>query len=351
MISFTGMASDPKFPREQEATLDPKINLMKELIRKGDVEIQYYGKIIDQNGAPVVDADVEIHIKRFSPSITELFSETKKLHLKTDVDGCFSLPQKERGSLIFINQVQKIGYEFSYLQNRDRGVEYSDVTGQVKIVPDKARPRVFYMRKKGATTFVIEGRQLGIGFSASNSGTIKGYDCFHNVLLENLAHPVFNGELFVCDLQVSATVNTNKGTWSVVLSPGNAGGGIIATNQLLYEAPRDGYQPEWSFIPCKFKIPENNYLYMRSRDPAVYTRIEIVHINVDEKHFRLSGRSVMNPYGERNLEQATDLPFAVWKQLKDELRAAYRHGSHPATPDLPKLIKEAKERAASESIK
>ncbi|MFH0778401.1 MAG: hypothetical protein V2A71_07190, partial [Candidatus Eisenbacteria bacterium] len=60
---------------------------------------------------------------------------------------------------------------------------------------------------------------------------------------------------------------------------------------------------------------------------------------------RLRGKAVTNPYGDRNLEQATDLPYEVTKQLTDEAKTSFRQNKRPSKPDLPKLVKEAKEKA------
>jgi len=60
---------------------------------------------------------------------------------------------------------------------------------------------------------------------------------------------------------------------------------------------------------------------------------------------------VTNPYGDRNLEQATDLPYEVTKQLTDEVKAAFRQNKRPVKPDLPKLIEEVKEKAEKDKPK
>ena len=321
---------------------------MKEHVKNLDVGILFFGKVIGQNGLPVEGAEVRMHLTKFCPNPKEFFAEVTALRVITDTRGCFEFSAL-KGRSLYLVQIKKEGYEFSNDQNSCRDFQYSH--GLHPFVSDKAKPVVFYMRKKGATTFLLEDKSLGIGFSANKPVAKRRYDCFHHAVLADLANPVFNGERFVCDLQVSATFNTNNSAWSVVLSPGTANGGIIATNQLLYEAPQDGYQSEWTFVPVNFKTPSTKYLYLRSREPSIYTRIEIVGVNASPKSFRLSGKSVTNPYGARNLEQATDLPYEVKKQLKDEAMSAFRQNKRPTEPDLSSLIKEATERAEKDKIK
>ena len=95
----------------------------------------------------------------------------------------------------------------------------------------------------------------------------------------------------------------------------------------------------------KIESPKAKYVYLKTRAPAIYTRYEIEHVNANKEFFRLTGKSVTNPYGDRNLEQATALPYEVTKQLADEAKTAFRQNKRPTKPDLPKLVKEAKEKA------
>jgi len=58
----------------------------------------------------------------------------------------------------------------------------------------------------------------------------------------------------------------------------------------------------------------------------------------------LSCGGITNPYGERNLEEAKDMPFRLQKQLEKETKEALRKKQRPAKPaDLPALIRQAKE--------
>ena len=176
------------------------------------------------------------------------------------------------------------------------------------------------------------------------SGWTLGYDFISHHRLDDIKRLVFNYQPVFPDLKLKATFNTNDATWTVALSPGNTNGGIIASEQLLYEAPETGYQPQYVFTPeDDFRKPiKNPHLYLKSREPAIYTRIDIKHIHADKEFFQLSGETVTNPYGDRNLEPATDLPWEVTKQLTDEVKAAFRADKRPTPPDLPKLVKEAK---------
>lgn len=210
---------------------------------------------------------------------------------------------------------------------------------------------VTVLRKKGETAFLLREGTLNFQILETQSGKVIGYDFVQRGPIRNVANPAGDDAARVCDFQVKATFNTNDATWAVVLSPGNTNGGIIVSEQLLYEAPDSGYQPEYAFTPEDRKPVKAKYVYLKSRDPAIFTRLEIEHINANKDFFRLSGKSVTNPYGDRNLEQATDLPYEVTKQLSDDAKAAFRQNKRPTKPDLPKLVKEAKEKAEKDKGK
>ncbi len=318
---------------------------MKEVLRKQDMDIVFYGKVLDQYNMPVEGASVDIQITQFSPAMDELFGKAKSVNIQTDVAGSFVL-KGEKGRSVYIKGVSKTGYEYIRSQNGNNAFVYSVREGVIQrpFTPAKDSPVIFRLRKQGEPTFCLEVRYWDSQVLMKDSGRLRGYDFIRQEPLRDLAKPVLNDEVLVCDLQVKATLNTNDIMWTVILSPGDTDGGILVSEQLLYEAPDVGYQPEYTFTPQDRKPVAAKYVYIKSRDPAIYTRLEIEHINANERFFRISGKSVTNPYGDRNLEQATDLPYEVTKQLTDETKTAFRQSKRPPKPDIRKLIKEAKDK-------
>lgn len=334
---------------EQEAMQrkgdEDKMLRMKEILRSADVDISFSGKVLDQNNIPIEGANVELQVTQFSPDIKRLFGQTKSIVIQTDSAGHFSL-EREKGRSIYIKSITKSGYDAALLTDQKRSFQYAEHGNLRPFVADQNSPVAFSMRKQGSTTFCLENRYLDCQISVSESGKAKGYDFIHQQQVRDLTTPILNGETLTCDLLVKATFNTNDATWSVILSPNDTNGGIIVSEHLLYEAPDTGYQPEYSFTPEDRKPVKAKYVYLKSRDPAIYTRLELNNFNAAKNFFRLNGKSaITNPYGDRNLEQATDLPYEVTKQLADEAKASFRQNKRPTKPDLPKIIKEAKDKA------
>lgn len=348
LLPSIGDAAETTREKTEREAAENKMTRIEEKLRQQDVAIRFYGKVQDQLDQLVEGAEIVLHITRFSPNMEKLFGETKEVHVKTDSQGYFTISQ-EKGRSLYVKEIQKEGYAFSAKQNPIG--EYRYAGESQNFTPDQANPVVFRMRKTGPTAFLLQDRSVALQFRVAESGKMIGYDFVQRGPIRNVANPTGDDAVRVTDLQVKATLNTNDATWAVVLSPGNTNGGIIVSEQLLYEAPNAGYQQEYTFTPEDRKPVKAKYVYLKSRDPAIFTRIEIEHINANKDFFRLSGKSVTNPYGDRNLEQATDLPYEVTKQLTDEAKASFRQNKRPTKPDLPKLVKEAKEKAEKDKGK
>ncbi len=345
LISVSAMADNNDLSPSEREGAEIKMLRIKEALQKQDVNISFYGQVLDQNGVPVEGASVAIHIVHFIPDADKLFGESKSITVKTDNTGIFSV-EKEIGRSLHVQGISMSGYEYVVAQNPNLDFQYAEHGNQKPFLAVKQSPVIFHLRKQNATAFLLETKYWDCQILANESGKTKGYDFISQVAVRDLMAPVLNGEALTPDLMVKATLNTNDATWSVVLSPGDTNGGIIVSEQLLYEVPDTGYQPEYTFTPTDRKPVKAKYVYLKSRNQPVYMRLELNEFNANKTFFRLNGRSaIINPYGDRNLEQATDLPYEVIKQLTDDVTTAFRQNKRPTKPDLPKLIKEAKEKA------
>lgn len=323
--------------------IPPETARRLELIKASEDIIEFRGRLADQFGKPVEGATVTFHVGQAAL----LPKAPLELRVVSDSRGDFGIdPQKDavRGAMLSIVGIEKEGYEYKALAGEKWGFDYRK-NNPNRHTPNKACPVVFHMRKKGANpTFLFQEMSLKFQVPVADSGKAIGYDFVQRGSIRNVANPAGEDAARVADLQVKATINTNDATWAVVLSPDNTNGGILVSDQLLYEAPETGYQPEYTLTPEDRKPVKAKYVYLKSRNPAIYTRYEIVQVNANKEFFRLSGRSMTNPYGELNLEQATDLPYEVTKQLADEAKVAFHQNKRPLKPDLPKLINDAKDK-------
>jgi len=142
------------------------------------------------------------------------------------------------------------------------------------------------------------------------------------------------------------------GEWEVVFTTCGAGSGVSASDEELYEAPEGEYRDEWSFMARDMDLPEDHFLYVKSRTPSIYSRVEITDIRVTREHVRIYGSSTTNPYGDRVLDSVDFPPYStepeferiyqVGDRLEEEAKAALREGRLPPRPKIMALIEAAK---------
>lgn len=324
------------------------LSSMSKIVKEGDVRIDFYGNVLDQYGHPVEGAEVFFQMTRSGLNPANYFLTVDEFSIKTDAQGSFSLRNKT-GQRISVTEIERKGYEFS-------SADTSNVTSfafggpykkEYLFVPDRKNPIIYHLRKKGETALLFD-HGVNFPFPVKESGKEMGLDLIRDADLNTteMKTLVSNGDPVVCDLKAKATFNPKTHTWSVVLSPGNPSGGIIVSNQLLYEAPKDGYKPNYTFTPTSVRGRGNDmYLYLRSREPFLYTRIKFNdNFHASPDYFAFGGEAVTNPYGDRILDQATDLPFEVRHSLKEEVMESFRHKNRPPKPDLQKLVQEAEKK-------
>jgi len=293
--------------------------------------MRIYGQVQDVEGTPVSDAEVSVSWQQATVLIGKADAGRFDT-VKSGKDGRweFVITKPHRA---FVSDVCKDGYySYKYLKT-------SSARNLVARPTSQEDPVVTVLRKKGETTFLLqkEGYQLIRVFSPQSQ--MKALDLMAEKGDKNKAEGYD-------DLQVAVNYDETEGNWTVTYSATNGTDGIIVGNDLLYEAPGDGYQKEVVLNGP----PWPRYLYVRSRTPAIYSRLDLEHSiwKESEKHqgFRLSYKSWVNPYGSRNLEYDTDLDkeWRLADRLNDEAKAAHRQGKRPEKPDLKALIKADKEK-------
>lgn len=314
-------------------------------------EILFFGKVVDQYGKPIEGASVMVSVPTPASWAKPIMIDREK-SLMTDERGLFEVSQRTysvlslKGVYLYVKRMAKDGYEGDWIRDAHGSFCYSTSNSQ-RFIPDRSNPIIYTLRKKEKGAFLLNVVELDFETPVEKSGQTKGYDFIKHHRIKDIQNFIFNDEPVFSDIMVKATFNTNDTTWTAVISSGDTNGGVIVSEQLLYEAPQDGYQKECSFVPNDGRLKNPLYIYLESRDPAIYSRCEIEHINSNKEFFRLSGKAATNPYGDRNLETETDIPFEVAKQLQDDVKAAYRQGKRPKKPDLQKMIKEAKDKTES----
>lgn len=297
--------------------------------------IRIYGRVVDQDGNPLPDAEVTVSWQSATVLIgSPDYGRSDKVRSGHDGRWEFVFSKPHRA---FVYDVCKEGY-YSYRETKE-----SSAQNLVAQPTSLESPVEITLRKKGEMTYLLyrEGYKLIRVFSPQSQTNS----------LDILAKKDFWGGIKpYADLQVVASYDVGSQSWEISYTTSNDTDGIIASTNELYLAPVDGYEKQivWNAPPWP------RYLYMKSRTPTIYSRIELEHsvwtATETNQGFRISYEAWINPYGERNLEYNTDLG-SVWRlreQLEEEALSALRDNRLPAKPDLPMRIRQAKEEAEKE---
>ena len=319
---------------EQQTPREGELARMREEMRSRDVPIYFCARVIDQHGVPVQGAKAVVHIRHFTP-VASPFMATKHLTLTTDAEGVFEV-KGYSGQSLFVKSIQKSGYEFSYKANRARGFRYWREGGQKAPPVTVEAPAVFRMRKKGVATFLLtaEGaRQLARPSQAAGCDLV----CGRSVIIGSSPGHVL--EKMHLDLRVESTYSEDKGKYTVCFAVPDKEGGIAVADGDVYEAPGDGYKAAHTVevrVAGAARPTHGDegvwHLFIRSRSPAIYSRVRVA-LSAGER-LRIRFQSWTNPYGERDLEQASDIPGKQWLQLYKEAQEALLRGELPRKPDL-----------------
>ncbi len=250
--------------------------------------IQFYGKVVDENGAPVPNAAVDFSCNDFSWSGTSNYRRT------SDKSGLFSISGIS-GKLLVVH-VAKDGY---YTSRADNDAFY--YAGQnVNFSPNKAKPELFHLRRIGAAEPLINiqhPRNTGRGYIVATNGV-------------PVEISLSSGDIVAPDrgdLRVECWTKHETGTWkfdwrcrvTVV------GGGLQRyTEEFPFEAPLKGYET-FDEINMPVSLGEDwgdsakrSYFFHLAN--GNYGRMNFEIIPSGDHFFLLN--SLVNPSGSRNLE-------------------------------------------------
>jgi hypothetical protein len=251
---------------------------------KNKASVDTYGKVVDQNGQPVVGAEVH--------GIVGLGSgDTEKHDTTTSAQGLFDFLGLHGQGMTM--EIEKKGYYFDYmLPSAHRPNNY---------LPDPAKPLVFTMWKLHGPEPMMHA---DIESSLPRDGTMRMF----NVLTGNKD---VSGDLTVQllrePLEIAAKDLRKPFNWSLTLTITN--GGLLGyTNQPYpYEAPMEGYQKVFTMSFPSNMIGWQSWFkhdyYFNAEKGGIYGRMTVeVHAGAPtpEAYFRID--TYANPAGSRNLE-------------------------------------------------
>jgi hypothetical protein len=267
---------------------EAEIAMEMDKVLPGDkASMDTYGKVVDQDGQPVVGAKVRGFLE------FEDFDKEDTHDTMTDALGRFKFLGLHAKGLAMVPE--KEGYEFNsrILSNVNRSANY---------LPVPNNPLVFTMWKlRGAEPM----KHIQINTDVPCDGNVKRFDLLSNEQRGS------------GDLQVTLTrdpLTPNQGSrrkpfnWTATFAITNGGLVEIPTNTIYpYEAPAEGYQSViiWNY-PTNMVGWESHIkrsFYFKSQNGQVYGRMSIeIWAGGKTPDMAFNADIYVNPNGSRNLE-------------------------------------------------
>jgi len=266
--------------------------------------VEFYGKVIDQDGRPVPGVTIEFELVGYNENFLKIFAAAKigdeerrtRLRATSDNDGLFSI-KGVTGRMLGLKEVQKEGYGPLMVE---KGMFVYDPYLQDLFHPDPQKPVVFHLWKKGPTDPLIKTEE---SFKIISDGRIYTVDLLKRKIAEGTSA---TGDLRV---QVKCPEKVDRKTpylWSFIID--SIEGGILETNDPFpYRAPDSGYEPGYEVImdpaASKWKGEVKRQFYVKSRGGKVHASVEVtVFPNYDGRTGRFRVNYLANPNNSRNLE-------------------------------------------------
>ncbi|MDD2600813.1 MAG: carboxypeptidase-like regulatory domain-containing protein [Kiritimatiellae bacterium] len=329
------------FAGETSSSMRPtKFNTLQERMQYEYDQLKpstIYGKIVDQHGNVVSGATVSLSWE----GAEFLIGKTPERHeevVLTDNNGLF---EYGHGKTVRVSlQAEKDGYD---------GRSATALEHVIHPKTTNENPVVLTMRKMEAPSFLIKrDSPAKLLWTEFKEPAEKSVDLLDYGKKNSL--PI--GQRYI-DFTVKASYAESNQSWKVVYKADGVNG-VLCADQLLYVAPETGYKKE-EVLYCSSPSERTIYLYVKSRDPAIYSRVVLTHSawieNGVNNCFRVMCQTWINPCGERLLEDDLRVDYDTEKELVKEATEAILSKKHMPKPDVPLRVKQNKEKLEAISTK
>ena len=231
-----------------------KLKDAEEDAKEKNVDIQFYGKVVDQYGQPVEGAKISFSVITENESLISMslqlgrentpLTVSEKMEVYSDSNGLFQIGDI-RGTSASIDAIEKTGYLFKSKQYFTYTKRHPDTLQQASA----QQPAIFELWKQGEGQALVHA-QASLQFKKDEHNASK---TVHLVAYPN--NPAFNVKgdfnVTVFNQGVGRKPVTNlpiRETYDWWVSIESVSGGIQATKDTwLYDAPEDGYKKSLRF--------------------------------------------------------------------------------------------------------
>jgi alpha-tubulin suppressor-like RCC1 family protein len=263
--------------------MDQGLAMAEMMILAENVAQDFYGKVMDQHGKPVVGAIVTATVTRES-------SGGGPAKTQTDAHGLFQFTGLRGRSM-------NIALEKQGFQIEGHGLGLRNVNGPETSPTNRA---IYTMWKlKGPEPMIHDGQNYR--FKPDNR--VYTIDLVSKRMVESTNEA---GDLYVQFQRPEQIKGREHYEWSFAMTAINGGFIRVTNDDYLNLAPANGYQPDFSIkiIPSdpQWRDYDEETFYIKSRKGHVYGHIHLKIYPESRSGSSLEIESYINPSGSRNLE-------------------------------------------------
>lgn len=267
-----------KRSREEEA---------RELLKAADVPIEFYGRMVDQDGAAMGDVLVSYSVSRPGELVNERLVRQvdEKATVRSGTDGRFTI--RSHGFLLSIEKMEKEGYEAAKEQVHSFSYSGSPRRHQ----PDAKAPVVLLMKNVAVLRpKTISDEVIKIAWNAGPVRIPVGVEGAAFVIVPKRDRPP--GAVRGFDWSADISMEGGEISW---IRPGG-----------LAIAPRDGYQKSFQFRGGKNDVNWSGGVqkkFVFKTDSGLYGSVDLMlYVNHDDDGPGALIKVILNHTGARNLE-------------------------------------------------
>ena len=267
------------------------------------ISFTFYGKVVDLDGNPIDDAQINFRIN-YMPLISTKLYDMKEVIVTSNRQGLFVI--EENGFELELDRINKLGYEYRFQYNPKRNFSFrkDEKKAELGQLPDQ--PIVFKIRKKSLPTLIL-GANARFGLQPS------GKPAFFDLLWQQWAFPerllVMNSTYkgWMPDLKIY--LEGDRKNCRLVVEAIDADTGMIEDRRELFEAPLSGYKPKVVIPIQRFEMGDGikTFVYVKGRGGKFYTRMDVdifvgAYSDPEKRFAELDINYRTNPNGGRRLE-------------------------------------------------
>ncbi len=287
--------------RDEVDAKQAKIESLRQGVLATDSDIEFHGRVVDEDGAAIEGAEVVAQVRHYDPE-GRFFMSVTEITRSTDAAGRFSIVDLA-GRSLFVLRIDKEGYAVTPSTFERRAFDFGKGSPN-RHQADAREPEIFVLRKRGKAEYLesimfrktVESMNATVRFNLRSGAARVGAD-------ERLT-----ASGLWLEVRSSAVSETRA---RIDLAAPVAGDGIVLSERLLYTAPESGYSSGAGF---EMRIPhqggpresEKRFVYFREKGSASFARLELnVHLNRlrdGRESATFFGTGYRNPAGSRILE-------------------------------------------------